>query len=103
MSEKDLGDALLKWDARGQMPEIDRQKLIDSVLASDKRRVRWLTAGTITLWTIAALGIPLFTYIFVEFILPKYNWVMQEIITHKEGADPQAMLEASQIINQVTA
>jgi hypothetical protein len=55
------------------------------------------------LWAIAAVGIPLFTGIFVEFVLPKYNWVMQEIITHKEGASPTEMLEASQKINDVTA
>ena len=38
MNEKDLGDALLKWDSRGQMPEVDPQKLVARVLAQDRRR-----------------------------------------------------------------
>ena len=103
MNEKDLGNALLKWHAGQESLQVDPQKLVASVLERDRRRVRWLTAGTIVLWTIAALGIPLFTAIFVEFVLPRYNWVMQEMITHQEGADPKDMLNASNKIMFVTA
>jgi hypothetical protein len=89
MNEKELGRALLSWDARGPAPTMDPQKLVASVLARDKRRVRLLTAATIALWTLSAVGIPLFTYVLVFYIWPASNALMQEVITHQRGIEPQ--------------
>ena len=35
MNEKELGEALLKWDARGPVPTVDPHKLVASVLEHD--------------------------------------------------------------------
>ncbi len=103
MNEKDLGDALLKWDARGQMPEVDPQKLVARVLAQDRRRVRWLAGATIILWTLSAVGIPAFTCFLVVYIWPAYDALMEEIITHRKGISPELLVEISRITTAATA
>jgi hypothetical protein len=49
------------------------------------------------------VGIPLFSYFLIEYILPKYNWLMQEIISHKEGATTEDLLGTSQVLTAITS
>jgi hypothetical protein len=54
MSDKELGDALLKLNLTPQTlptsPEVER------IIESDRRRIKWLTRTTVTLWIAAFLG-----------------------------------------------
>src|SRR4029079_6064387 len=99
MNEKELGEALLKWDARGPAPEVDPHRVVASVLARDRRRVRRVAIGAIALWALTAVGIPLFSYFLIEFIVPKYNWLMHQIISPPENPDTRQLLETSDIIS----
>jgi hypothetical protein len=54
MSDKDLGDALLKLNltppAVPTLPEVER------IIEADRRRIKWLTRITVGLWILAFIG-----------------------------------------------
>ena len=90
MNEKELGEALLKWDARGPVPTVDPHKVVASVLKHDRRRVRRLAVCAIVLWTLAGIGIPLSSFLYLKYMFPMINWLMQQIITGESEKTPQA-------------
>jgi hypothetical protein len=103
MNEKELGDALLGWSTVPRPPSAEADELVRRVLQRDRRRVRRLTIATVLLWLLAVLLIPLYFTFFAVWILPKANWVMQEMITHKAGIDPPRLAYDAQMVLQVTA
>jgi hypothetical protein len=55
MSEKDLGKALLNVDAGTLASVPDTRQQIWSILAQDRRRVRFLTTLTVCVWLLSAV------------------------------------------------
>jgi len=98
MNEKELGEALLKWDARGPLPEVDPHRLVASVLEKDRRRVRWLAAVAILLWTLAGLGIPVCSFLYLEYMFPMINWVLKQVITRETDKTPQELADTAQML-----
>jgi hypothetical protein len=98
MNEKELGEALLKWDARGPLPTVDPHKVVASVLESDRRRVRRLAACAIVLWTLAGIGIPVCSFLYLEYMFPMINWVMQQIITGESEKTPQQLADTAEFL-----
>lgn len=67
MTEKELGESLLKWDAYGQ--PADPRMVTLAVLARDRRRVRWATALAILFWLVAigaVIGMVIFFHVQLE-------------------------------------
>jgi hypothetical protein len=54
MSEKDLGESLLKLDATGLSDVPDARQQTWAILDRDRRRVRFLTGLTLTVWLLAS-------------------------------------------------
>jgi hypothetical protein len=54
MSDKDLGDALLKLNLTPQAVPINPE--VERIIDSDRRWIKWLTRITVTLWIVAFLG-----------------------------------------------
>lgn len=54
MSDKNLGDALLKLDLTP--PALPTAREVDQIIAADRRRIKWLTRITVGLWMLAAAG-----------------------------------------------
>jgi hypothetical protein len=54
MSDKDLGDALLKLNLTPQA--VPKSPEVERIIESDRRRIKWLTRITVTLWIVAFLG-----------------------------------------------
>jgi hypothetical protein len=91
MNEKELREALLKWAAKTG-PITGPAETVARVLTRDRRQVRLLAVATAVLWIVAAGGIPLFFAVFMNFIYPKMEKVLREMITHQDGLTP-AQLE----------
>jgi hypothetical protein len=102
MTDKELGDALLKWDAGKYASGADVQGQVANVLRRDVRKVRRLTIGTVVLWIVAAVGVPLFFFLFCQLVMPKVVELQQEVITHRKGTDPQTLANAARLISDVT-
>jgi hypothetical protein len=102
MNEKQLGSALLNWDATGTPPGQDPRQMVANLLRRDARRVRWLAAGTVFFWMISAAGIPLFFILFLNFVYPKMETLISETITHRRGVDPSRLEAAGQVLLAIT-
>jgi hypothetical protein len=103
MNEKQLGEALLHWDASAGRPPGDPQQLIESVLRRDRRRVHFLAAATVMLWIIAAGGIPLFFAMFMLFICPKIDQLTHDVILRPPGSDPRSLAEVAHMLLLATS
>jgi len=77
MNEKELGDALLKWDAAKQTLGPDPRELTTKVLDRDKRRVWRLTIIAGVFWT-AALLIMLTVFVAGGFAFPRIAQLLQD-------------------------
>jgi hypothetical protein len=97
LNEKQLGDALLHWTSAQSTAPGDPANILQRVLDRDRRRVRSLTIAAALLWLAAVAGIPLFFALYVTFILPKADAVLREMITHKDGLDPQRLAQAAHV------
>ena len=102
MTDKELGEAILKLDARVRPPEIDAHEQVTRLLSRDRRQIRLLTIATIVLWVFAAIGIPIFFFLFCQLVLPKFQGLLQEVITHKEEVAPDVLANAAHILFGVT-
>jgi ABC-type Fe3+ transport system permease subunit len=56
-NERDLGDALLKFDAAGMAAVPDAKQQTERILRRDRRRLRWWTVLTIVAWLPAVIFI----------------------------------------------
>jgi hypothetical protein len=54
MSDKDLGDALLKLNLNP--PAVPSTPEVERIIEADRRRMKWLTRVTVGLWIVAFLG-----------------------------------------------
>jgi hypothetical protein len=97
MNEKELREALLTWAAKTSSTA-EPEQTVARVLARDRRRVRMLAAATAILWVIAAGGIPLFFAMFMNFIFPKIEHVLREMITHRDNLEPARLAEAAHTV-----
>jgi hypothetical protein len=84
MNEKELGKALLRWDALQPpgTPEPDPRVLTARIIDRDKRLVRWLAGFTVLLWLLAATGICGLILFYLLFIEPKYQSTIYRIEKH---------------------
>ena len=96
MNEKELRDALLSWAAQSG-PSAAPDQTLARVLSRDRRRVRLLATATAVLWLLAAGGIPMFFALYMNFIFPKVEAVLHEMITHDRHTDPAALDRAAHI------
>ena len=102
MNEKELREALLKWAAK-TTPAGGPADIVERVLARDRRRVRLLAVVTAVLWVVAAGGIPLFFAVFMNFIYPKMETVLREMITHHDGLTPGQLENAAHTVLMATS
>ena len=102
MTDKELGEALLKWDSHNRASGADVREQVHKVLRRDQQRTRLLTIATVVLWFLAAIGIPLFYFLFCELVLPKFLQFMQELITHRDRVDPNVLAGAANAIFAAT-
>jgi hypothetical protein len=102
MNEKELGNALLRWDALQPpgTPEPDPRVLTARIIDRDKRQVRWLAGFTVLLWLLAAMGICGLILFHLLFIEPKYHSTIYRIEKHT-GVDA-GLVRASQDLRTVT-
>jgi hypothetical protein len=70
MDEKELGKALLRWDATSRPPD-DPREVAARILRRDRRRVLFLSFVTLFLWVIAVAGVCLHFVFFSQFVGPK--------------------------------
>lgn len=102
MNEKELGKALLRWDASQPpgVPEPDPRLLTARIIDRDKRRVRWLAGFTIILWLLAATGIcgPIIFYLL--FIQPRYHGTISRI-EKQIGVLDSGVVKSSKILLDV--
>jgi hypothetical protein len=67
VTEKELGESLLKWDAYGN--PADPRMVTLAVLARDRRSVRWATVVTVLFWLLAigaVVGMVIFFHVQLE-------------------------------------
>jgi hypothetical protein len=57
MSDRDIGEALLKLDAANLSAALDPRRQIEQVLARDRRRVRLWAATAALFWLLAVAGV----------------------------------------------
>ncbi len=77
MNEKELGDALLKWDATKQTLGPDPRELTTKILDRDRQRVRRLSIIAGLFWGAALLGI-LTIFVAGGFAFPRIAQLLQE-------------------------
>ena len=77
MNEKELGEALLKWDAKSQSLGKDPSELTASVLQKDRRRVRRWTALAGLFWMLAFAGI-LLIFVAGGFAFPRIAYLLEQ-------------------------
>ena len=77
MNDEELGEALLGLDPAG-LADTRPERITEAVLRRDRRSVRLLTALTIILWTLAALGIVVVLNIFL-WLAPKQAQLMRDV------------------------
>ena len=90
MTEKDLGESLLTWDAYGK--PADPRMVTLAVLARDRRRVRWATALTVLFWLLAigtVIGMVIFFHVQLE---PRLKLYVRTV----EGRDIAAWVMVAQ-------
>jgi ABC-type phosphate/phosphonate transport system permease subunit len=101
VSNKELGEALLKSDASGTSAALDPRQLAEQVLRRDRRRVRLLTGLTLLLWLLAAAGIGLVLYGFYWHWVPKQMQLMKH--TAEGVVDPDTRVRVEQFHLDVVA
>jgi hypothetical protein len=82
MSDKNLGDALLKLDLTPGSQNAEIERIIDS----DRRKIKWLTRATISLWILAASG-ALLVFVFGGLVFPMIAKLLKQA---GEGSIEQA-------------
>ena len=82
MSEKDLGKALLRLDAGTLTAVPDARQQTWSILARDKRRVRFLTTLTVCVWLLSAVLV-FGGLIGFSIIMPEQAKLMRELQARK--------------------
>lgn len=75
MSDRHIGDALLKFDLAP--PPTPTAAQVEQVMARDRRRVAWLTRVTVALWILAAAG-ALLIAVGSGFVFPAIAKALQE-------------------------
>lgn len=92
MNEKQLGDALLHFDATTDdgrsLASPDPRVLTANVLDRDRRRVRRLAAITALFWLLATAAVPVFFWLLWVFVHPKLERVAANIATQKDIPPP---------------
>ena len=78
MTEKELRDSLLNWDATGSAAPDPRQ-LTANILARDKRRVRLLTGLTIFFWLLTAVVMLFVLFAHYWFVLPRQVHLLDDL------------------------
>ena len=90
MTEKELGESLLTWDAYGK--PTDPRMVTLAVLARDRRRVRWATALAVLFWLLAigaVIGMVIFFHVQLE---PRLKLYVRTV----EGRDIAAWVMVAQ-------
>jgi hypothetical protein len=75
VNEKELGEALLAWDAR--TPPTDPRAVTRAVLERDRRRVSRLTVLTVVLWLLAFVGVVAMVWFHFAFLQPRLWYYAQ--------------------------
>jgi hypothetical protein len=75
VNERDLGKALLHWEAERLAAPPDPHEMTRRVLRRDQKRVKLLTAVAVLFWVLAAGGIFLLVYLFFTALSPKLAWM----------------------------
>lgn len=83
MSDKKLGDALLKVDLTPS--PIATAVRVDRIIEEDRRRVQWLARLTVALWVLAALG-ALLIFIVGGFVFPAIAKTLNDATQAAEAA-----------------
>jgi hypothetical protein len=100
MSDRPLGDALLKLDA-GAGPAADA--LAGAATLRDRRRVRVLTILVVVFYLLAAAGLGLYTHFYFRYIAPKMTAHAVGLVRppQNEEARKQAANELALIFGKV--
>lgn len=95
MSEKELGEALLRLDAAALAGVPDQRQQVWRILEADRRKVRWLTGLAVASWILAGLLVVggLVSY---GFTFPKQAHLLRQIeegkVTMKERDEIQRVV-----------
>jgi ABC-type Fe3+ transport system permease subunit len=95
MNDRELGNALLAFDASGS-PDARQQTW--HILERDRRRVRWLTGLAVVLWLVAALLV-LGMFVAMGLLMPRMAKLAQEV---EAGRVTAAERERQEQANRVT-
>jgi hypothetical protein len=104
MSEKELGRALLDLDSRKLAGIADPREQTWKILERDRRRVWWLTAATIGIWSAAILMV-MWMMVSFALIFPLQAKLRQEAEQARIGLTPEMGEDAqfkAQIAFQMT-
>ena len=93
MTEKEIGDALLKLDATRPSGGPDARQLTLKILARDRRRVRMLSGLTIAVWVLALIVILLVTIVIP---LKESRWQLSRVEGSHELIEPQRREDPTQ-------
>ena len=93
MSEKDLGRALLDLDSRQLAGIADPREQTWKILERDRRRVWWLTAASVGLWSAAILMV-LGMMVAFALIFPLQAKLRQEAEQARIGLTPETAEDA---------
>src|SRR5262245_58066730 len=85
MNEKEMGDALLKWDASKSGLGLDPRELTAQVLDRDRRRVRRWTVVASVFWFLAFAGI-MIIFVAGGFAFPRIAYLLQQ--SQENSASP---------------
>src|SRR5262245_26421564 len=73
MSDKEVGNALVRLDEQATSRGEDAKELARHVLQRDQVRIRLLTGFTIFCWVLAVVGVIWLTCFYFMFIVPRLN------------------------------
>jgi len=93
MSEKDLGRALLDLDTRQLAGIADPREQTWKILERDRRRVWWLTAASVGLWSVAILMV-LGMMVAFALIFPLQAKLREEAQQAQIGLTPETAVDA---------
>jgi hypothetical protein len=93
MSEKELGRALLDLDSRKLAGVADPREETWKILERDRRRVWWLTAASVGLWSVAILMV-LGMMVAFALIFPLQAKLRDEAQQARVGLTPETAVDA---------
>ena len=93
MSEKELGKALLDLDSRKLAGVADPREETWKILERDRRRVWWLTAASVGLWSVAILMV-LGMMVAFALIFPLQAKLRDEAQQARVGLTPETAVDA---------